>query len=425
MSMVETVVILKPKEQWRPGLTWDDLVAEMDEKLRYPGMPNIWWMPVQTRTEMLSTGIRSALGIKVFGNTLEEIERVAIDIERALMDDPRTLPYTRSAFAERTTGGYFLDFNVKREEAARYGLTVEDVTDVVMTAIGGMNVTETVEGRERYPVNVRYARQFREEPEELKRVLVPTPTGAQVPISQIVDLEFVTGPPFIRSEDGQLVGFVFVDVKERGIADYVGDARAVVAERVELPAGVRLDWAGQFTYFERAKERLSIVVPVTLLIVFFLLYLNTRSVVETGIVMLAVPFSLIGAVWLLYLLDYNMSVAVWVGLIALAGLDAETGVVMLLYLTLSHRRHMEEGRLTTFADLEDAIVEGAAKRIRPKLMTVLTTFIGLLPVMLSTGTGSDVMRRIAAPMVGGLFTSFLLELTVYPALFAVWKKRHL
>ena len=425
LSMVETVVVLKPKEEWREGLTWDGLIAEMDKALTYPGMPNIWWMPIQTRTEMLATGIRSALGIKVFGSTLEEIEKTAVDIERALQDDESTAPFTRSAFAERVTGGYFLDFTVKREEASRYGLTVEDVEDVVQSAIGGMNIDETIEGRERYPIQMRYARQYRDSLEAIKRVLVPTPTGEHVPIGELADIEFKSGPPMIRSEDGRLVGFVFVDVTGLGIADYVGVAKRAVEEKVTLPEGVRIAWAGQFQYFERAKEKLSVVVPLTLLIVFFLLYLNTKSVAETFIVLLAVPFSLIGAVWLLYLLDYNMSVAVWVGIIALAGLDAETGVVMLLYLTLAHKKWDAEGRLRRFIDLENAIVDGAAKRVRPKLMTVLTTFIGLMPVMWSTGAGADVMKRIAAPMVGGLVTSFLLELTVYPAIFAVWKKRSL
>jgi Cu(I)/Ag(I) efflux system membrane protein CusA/SilA len=425
LSMVETTIVLKPESEWRPGLTWEDLVAEMDEKLHFPGMPNIWWMPIQTRTEMLATGIRSALGIKVFGPDLGTIETAAVEIERALLADARTRPYTRSAFAERITGGYFVDFHVDRAAAARHGLTVGDVEDVIATAVGGMNVSQTVEGRERYPINVRYNRDFREDLDALKRVLVPTATGAQVPITQVTDLTLTTGPPMIRGEDGQLVGFVFVDVKGRGIADYVRDARAVVRERVQLPPGYRIDWAGQFTYFERAKARLQIVVPLTLLIVAFLLYLNTRSLTETGIVLLAVPFSLIGAVWLLYLLGYKLSVAVWVGLIALAGLDAETGVVMLLYLTLAHRARDAAGRLRTSADLEEAIVEGAAQRIRPKLMTVLTTMIGLLPIMFSTGTGADLMKRIAAPMVGGLVTSFLLELTVYPALFAAWKARAL
>jgi len=425
MSMVETVVVLKPENEWRPGLTYEALIDEMDQKLQYPGMPNIWWMPVQTRTEMLATGIRSALGIKVFGRTLEEIEHTAIAIEGALKEDPRTAPFTRSAFAEREAGGYFLDFTVDRARAARYGLRVQDVTDALETAVGGMNVTQVLRGRERYSVNVRYARDFREDPEELARVLVDTPSGAQVPMSAVADIAFNTGPPIVRSEDGQLVGYVFVDVARRGIADYVADARKVVAERVTLPPGAGVEWAGQFRYYERAMARLKVVAPATLAIVFLLLYLNTRSLVETTIVLLAVPFSLIGAVWLLYLLEYNISVAVAVGLIALAGLDAETGVIMLLYLTLAHRRRAEEGRLQNFADLREAIVEGAAQRIRPKLMTVLTTFIALAPIMVSEGTGADVMKRIAAPMVGGLATSFLLELTVYPAIFAIWKRRTL
>jgi Cu(I)/Ag(I) efflux system membrane protein CusA/SilA len=425
MSMVETVIVLKPESEWRKDLTYDALLDEMDERLRYPGMPNIWWMPVQTRTEMLSTGIRSALGIKVFGDTPEEIERSGVAIERALKDDPRTAPHTRSAFAEREAGGYFMDFDVNRRAAARYGLTVQDVTDVIETAVGGMNVTQVVEGRERYSVNVRYARDFREDPAALEQVLVATPSGAQVPIREVADITFNTGPPLVRSEDGQLVGYVFVDVAGLGIADYVDQARKAVSERVTLPAGARIEWAGQYRYYERAKERLKLVVPATLLVVFLLLYLNTRSIVETLIVMLAVPFSLVGAIWLLYFLDYNLSVAVWVGLIALAGLDAETGVIMLLYLTLSYSRWKAGGRIQTTRDLEDTIVEGAAKRIRPKLMTVLTLLVALLPVMLSEGTGSDVMKRVAAPMVGGVGTSFLLELTVYPALFSIWRRRGL
>jgi Cu(I)/Ag(I) efflux system membrane protein CusA/SilA len=419
IGMVESVIMLKPKDEWREGLTWDDLIAEMHQELNYPGMPNIWWMPIQTRIEMLSTGIRSQLGIKVFGDDLGEIEKTAVAIEKAVAE----VPGTRSAFAERSTGGFFLDVTVNRREAGRLGLRVQDVNDVVLTAIGGMNVSETVEGRERYPINVRYAREFRDHPEALKRVLVATPAGAQVPLNQVAELEFVTGPPMIRSEDGKLVGFVFVDLAGRPIADYVEDAKEVVAQEVSLPSGTRIEWAGQFTYLERAKERLKIVVPITLLIVFILLYLNTQSIAETGIVLLAVPFSLVGAIWLLWLLDYNMSIAVWVGLIALAGLDAETGVVMLLYLNLAHRRWKNEGRLRSWEDLRESIVEGAARRIRPKLMAVLTTMVGLVPVMWSTGTGADVMKRIAAPMVGGLVSSFALQLTVYPALFAMWKKR--
>lgn len=421
LSMAETVILLKPRDRWRPGLTWDGLVREMDARLQYPGMPNLWWMPIQTRTEMLATGVRSPLGVKVYGDDLEEIDRAATAIEKALPG----VPGTRNAFAERATGGFYGDFTVDRERAARYGLSVDDVNQTVMTAIGGMDVSQTVEGRERYPVNVRYAREFRDDPSLLSRVLVPTPDGAQIPIGQVAELRFTTGPPMVRSEDGRLVGFVFVDVDGRPIADYVRDAKARVADGVDLPEGVRLEWAGQYQYLERAQEKLALVVPLTLALVALLLWWNTRSLVETGIVLLAVPFSLIGAVWLLYLLDYDMSVAVWVGLIALAGLDAETGVVMLLYLTLAHREAEREGRLRTREDLREAIVAGAARRVRPKLMTVATTMIGLVPVLWSTGTGADVMKRIAAPMVGGLVTSFLLELTVYPAVFALWKDRGL
>ncbi|MBW3564499.1 MAG: CusA/CzcA family heavy metal efflux RND transporter [Acidobacteria bacterium] len=420
IGMVETTVVLKPREQWREGMTWDKLIREMDQELQYPGMPNIWWMPIQTRTEMLSTGVRSPLGIQVFADDIAEIERTAVAIEKAVSE----VPGTRSAFAERSTGGFFVDIVVDREEAARHGLTVADVNQVVMSGIGGMNIDETVEGRERYPINVRYGREYRDDPELLKQVLIATPSGAQVPLDQVADIRMMTGPPMIRSEDGKLVGFVFVDT-DRPIADYVEEARAAVEENVDLPAGVRLAWVGQYKYFERAKAQLKVVVPITLLIVVLLLYMNTKSMIETGIVLLAVPFSLIGAIWLIYLLDYNMSVAVWVGIIALAGLDAETGVVMLLYLTLAHGRWRDSGRLRSFADLREAIVEGAAKRVRPKLMTVMAMMIGLIPILWSTGSGADVMKRIAAPMVGGLVTSFLLELTVYPAIFAIWKSRRL
>jgi Cu(I)/Ag(I) efflux system membrane protein CusA/SilA len=421
IGMVETTVILKPRDQWRPGLTWDELIAEMDEKLSYPGMPNIWWMPIQTRTEMLATGIRAPLGIKVFGDELATIERAATALEQVMAE----IPGTRSAFADRPTGGFYVDIETDRREAARYGLTVGDVNDVVMTAIGGMRITETVEGRERYPVAVRYARDFRESPASLHRVLVPTATGAQVPLGQLAEISFTTGPPAIRSENAKLVGYVFVDPGDRAIADYVDEAREVVAERVDLPSGVRLEWAGQFTYFERAKAKLEVVLPVTLVIIVVLLYFNTRSITEVGIILLAVPFSLIGAIWLLWLLDFHMSVAVWVGIIALAGIDAETGVVMLLYLNLARKRFLREGRLTSLADLTEAIVEGAARRIRPKFMTAMVLLLGLMPLMWSSGTGADVMKRIAAPMVGGIVTSFALQLTVYPAIDAIWKGRSL
>jgi Cu(I)/Ag(I) efflux system membrane protein CusA/SilA len=420
LGMAEVTVVLKPRSEWRAGLTWDALIAEMDQKLHFPGMPNVWWMPIQTRTEMLSTGVRSPLGIEVFGDDLDAIEAGAIAVERAVSQ----IPGTRSAFAERSTGGFYLDFQVKRAEAARHGLTVADIDAVIAQAIGGENIAETVEGRERYPISVRYAREFRDDPELLGRVLIATPGGAQVPLSQVTDIKSVLGPPMIRSEGGKLVGFVFVDT-ERPIADYVAEAKDVVARTVTLPAGTRLAWVGQFKYFERAKARLKWVVPLTLGLVALLLYLNTQSITETLMVLLAVPFSLIGAVWLLFLLDYHLSVAVWVGMIALAGLDAETGVVMLLYLKLAHRRREREGTLVTRADLRESIVEGAAQRLRPKLMTVATMIFGLVPVLWSDGTGADVMKRIAAPMVGGLVTSFLLELSVYPALFAIWKGRGL
>ena len=421
LSMAETVITLKPPEQWRPGVTWDSLIREMDAVLQVPGMPNAWWMPIQTRTEMLSTGIRSPLGIKVFGDTLTDVEAGAVSIEKVL----RAYPGTRSALADRGTGGLYADIIVNRQAAARYGLSVAQVLDLVQTGIGGMNIGQVVEGRERYPIAVRFAREYRDDPDALKRLIISTPSGASVPLSEVASVEFTLGPDMLRSEDGKLVGYVFVDTGDIPVPDYVRASRPVVAAKAVLPAGVRVTWAGQFEYYERAKETLKIVVPLTLVAVAFLLWLNTGSVVEVAIVMLAVPFSLIGAVGLLWALDYNMSVAVWVGLIALAGLDAETGVVMLLYLTLAHGKQVANGLMRNAKDLEDAIVEGAARRVRPKLMTVLCAMFGLLPVLWSHGTGADVMKRIAAPMVGGLATSFLLELLVYPAIFAIWKGRSL
>lgn len=420
IGMVEATVILKPRSAWRPGMTWDRLIHDMDRTLHIPGMPNVFWMPIQTRTEMLATGVRSPLGIEVFGDDLATIEKAAIAIEKAV----GAVPGTRSAFAERATGGFFIDVKVKREAAARYGLSVDAINQVVMSAIGGMDVSETVEGRERYPIDVRYAREYRDDPALLGRVLIATPSGAQIPLSEVVSIRPVTGPPMIRSEGGKLVGFVFVDT-DRPIADYVRDAKAVVAKQVNLPPGTRLAWVGQFKYLERAKARLKVVVPITLLLILLLLYLNTRSIIETGIILLAVPFSLVGAVWLLYLLHYNMSVAVWVGLIALAGVDAETGVIMLLYLNIAHRRWRSQGLLHSRADLTEAIVEGAARRVRPKVMTAMVMLMGLVPVLWSTGTGADVMKRIAAPMVGGIVSSVLLNLTVYPAIYALWKGRRL
>lgn len=422
LSMVETVITLKPQDQWRPDLNWDELIAEMDEKLKYPGMPNVWWMPIQTRTEMLATGIRSRLGIKVFGDDLKTIETTAIAIEHALQEDDRTKTFTRSAFAERITGGYFLDFDIDRKKIARYGLTIADVENVILTAVGGMTVSQTIEGRERYAINLRYARDFRDNPEVLKRVLVPTPTGAQIPLAQLADINFVTGPPMLRNEDGQLVGFVFVDVNSKiGIADYVGLAQDVLNERVDVPDGYRLDWAGQFKYFERAKAKLKIVIPLTLFIVFFMLFVNRKSVIESLIILLAVPFSLIGSIWLLYFLDYKLSIAVWVGMIALAGLDAEMGVLMMLYLGMAYQQRKDAGQINSLQDLSTTIAEGAGRRIRPMLMTGMALLLGLLPILWSDGTGADVMKRIAAPMVGGITSALITVLVVFPALFSVWR----
>jgi Cu(I)/Ag(I) efflux system membrane protein CusA/SilA len=416
LEMFETVVTLKPKSAWPAGEEWDTLVGKLNQAAQFTGMPNVWWMPIQTRTEMLATGVRSPLGIQVLGPDLESIERAATGVEAALQN----VPGTRSAFAERIGGGRYLDFDIDRESASRYGLRVGDVEDAIETAIGGTKVTQTVEGRERYPVRVRYARDFRSSVDELRRVLVATPSGAQIPLGQLAEIRFRTGPAMLRDEGGRLYSYVFADTA-RPIEDYVQDARRAVAQSVQLPPGTRLEWAGQYRYLERARSRLTLVVPLTLLVIFLLLLWNSRSWVEASLVMLAVPFSLVGAFWLLYLLGYNLSVAVWVGIIALAGLDAETGIVMLLYLDLAWRERRPKTQQEGFA----AIRAGAVQRIRPKMMTVATILAGLLPVLWSQGTGADVMKRIAAPMVGGVVTSAVLELLVYPALYAVWRARRL
>ena len=411
LSMFETVVNLKPGVK-----DLDALVRKLDAALQFAGMPNVWWMPIQTRTEMLATGVRSPLGVLVLGPDTKVIDRIGEEIETAL----REVPGTRSAFSERIGGGYFLDFDVDRDRAARFGLNVGDVEDAVETAIGGLTVSTTVEGRERYPVTVRYARDFRSDLQSLGRVRVATMDGAQIALGQVANLRLRTGPSMLRDENGQLAGYVFADTS-RPIDDYVHDAKKAVADKVKLPPGYRLDWAGQYRYLERAKARLAIVVPLTLLIIFMLLFFNSGSAIEAAMVMLAVPFSLIGAFWLLWLLGYNMSVAVWVGLIALAGLDAETGIVMLLYLDLAWK----ERKPSTRDEAREAIVQGAVKRIRPKMMTVATILVGLVPILWSQGTGADVMKRIAAPMVGGVVTSAILELVVYPALYLIWKGRGL
>jgi copper/silver efflux system protein len=418
LSMTETTVTLKPEEEWRPGMTWDKLIAEMDEVVRFPGMPNIWWMPIQTRTEMLATGVRSAVGIKVFGRDLEEIDRIGKEIEGLLSG----IPGTRSAFSERVTGGYYLDFIVNRIEAARYALTVQEVEEIIEAAIGGANVTITVEGRERYPVNVRYARELRDDLERLKRVLVPTPTGPNVPLEQLAELQITTGPTMIKDENGSLAGIVYVDVAGRDLGSYVEEAKRVVAEKVQLPSGYSLGWAGSYQYLLRAKEKLKVVVPLTVLIIFVLLYLNFQSMGRSLLVMLTVPFSLVGGILLLSLLDYNLSVAVWVGLIALAGVATEIGIVMVVYLDEAFRRYRQEGRLDTSADLVEAATEGAVKRVRPIVMTSLAIIVGLLPIMWSHGAGADVMKRIAAPMIGGMVTTTLLTLFVIPATYVIWQE---
>jgi len=442
-SMMETTIILKPQDQWpkkeqwyskkMPQWTWpylrriwpdhistQDLVygpGGLNEALQIPGLSNAWTMPIKARTDMLSTGIRTPLGIKVQGSDLAEIEKIGKQVESAL----KNVPGTTSVFAERTSGGYFLDFDLKRDELARYGLTIDDAENVLISAVGGDSVSTTVEGRERYPVNVRYLRDYRSDIDSLERVLIATPSGAQIPLAQIADIHMRTGPGMIRDENGRLSGYVYVDVSGRDIGSYVTDAKRVVAEKVKVPAGYQLIWSGQYEFMERVAQRLKIVVPITLFIVFLLLYFNTGSAVKTLIILLAVPFSAIGAVWLLYLLQYNMSIAVWVGLIALLGVDAETAVFMLLYLDLAYHDAIRNGGIRSWDDLREAIVNGAVKRLRPKVMTVSCMLFGLLPIMWSSGTGSDVMKRIAAPMLGGIVTSFLMELVVYPPIFAIWK----
>lgn len=418
INMFETVIMLKPKDQWRDGMTFEKIIAEMDGKLKFPGMPNIWWMPIQTRIEMLSTGIRTAVGVKVLGSNLTEIERAAVDIETTL----KAMPGTKSAFAERVQAGSYIDIDVKRDAAAVYGLNIADVHTVIETVLGGNVASTAIEGRERYSIQVRYAPDFRSNLEALRDVIIPTPTGTQVRLEQVADINVASGAPMISSENGKVLGFVFVDTdKGIGLEEYVDAAKAQVAKNVKLPEGVRIEFSGQFEALQSAKATLKMVVPLTLLIIVFLLYLNTKSAWETVIVLLAVPFSLIGAFWLMWILGYKLSIAAWVGLLALAGLDAETGVVMLLYLTRAYSARVEAGVKQDWSMLKEAIHEGAVQRVRPKLMTVAAALIGLLPVMWSTGAGAEVMKRIAAPMVGGIVTSGILELLVYPAIFALWK----
>jgi Cu(I)/Ag(I) efflux system membrane protein CusA/SilA len=421
--MVETVINLKPESEWRPGMTIDRLIAELDRAVQMPGVSNAWTMPIKARIDMLSTGIRTPIGVKVFGKDLVEMERLAKQVEAAI----KTVPGTTSAYAERITGGYFLDVEPERMALARYGLAVGDLQEVVAIALGGEMVTTTVEGRERFGVIVRYPRELRSDPQAIAtQVLVPVMGGAMVPLGQVANVRLTQGPPGIRTENALLSAYIFVDIRDRDIGSYVADAQKAVREQVTFPAGYYITWSGQFEYMERAKERMKIVVPVTLLLIFVLLYLNFNRLTETLIVMLSVPFSLVGGIWLMVLLDYNMSVAVAVGFIALAGVAAETGVVMLIYLdqafsAMTARRSAEGQRLTT-TDLYDAVMQGAALRVRLLMMTVFAIIAGLLPIMWGTGTGSEVMRRIAAPMVGGMVSATILTLIVIPALYALVKE---
>ena len=441
LSMLETIIVMKPKEEWRKVDTWyaswapeplkkvfrhvtpdhisrDALVNEMNEAVKIPGVSNAWTMPIKARIDMLTTGVRTPIGLKISGADLNVIGEIGARVEAVLP----SVKGTRSVFAERTGDGFFLDIDWNREALSRYGLSIDDAQTVVQNAIGGDTVTTVLKGRERYPVNVRYMRDFRSDVAAVNRVLVPAAGGQrQIPLSELATVRAVSGPAMIRNEDGLLTGYVYVDLDGRDPASYVEEARKVVRAQVALPPGYAIAWSGQYEAMQRVRERLVVVVPLTLFLILVLLYLNTRSFVKTAIVVLAVPFSAIGAVWFLYLLDYNMSIGVWVGLIALLGVDAETGVFMLLYLDLAYEKAKKEGRLRSLSDLREAIHEGAVKRLRPKFMTVATTMIGLIPIMWATGTGTDVMKRIAAPVIGGILTSFLLELVVYPPIYEIWK----
>jgi Cu(I)/Ag(I) efflux system membrane protein CusA/SilA len=417
-SMVETTVVLKPESEWG-GKKWEELIAEMDAKMQFPGWINAWTMPIRNRIDMLATGIRTPIGIKILGPDLETIQEIGIRLENILKE----IPGTRNAFAERAAGGYFLDFDFQRDALARFGLSIDQANRAISQAIGGETVTTTVEGPERYSVNVRYQRELRDDLPDLERVLVATPNGMQIPLAQIAKISFKTGPAMIRNENGMKAAYVFIDTGERDIGGYVTEAKKKVEENLPATPGYTLQWSGQYENMLRVKERLKWVLPLTLFLIFILLLMNTKSAVKAGIVLLAVPFSAIGAIWLLYALDYNLSIAVWVGLIALMGLDAETGVFMLLFLDLAYDEATAKGRMRNAKDLTEAIIHGAVKRVRPKMMTVTAAFMGLIPIMWSTGTGADMMKRVAAPMVGGLLTSFALELLVYPVIYKIWKER--
>ena len=421
LSMIETTITLKPKEEWRPGMTIKKLVREMDAAIQFPGLTNAWTMPIKTRIDMLSTGIKTPVGIKIMGPNLDTLSVLGERISAVLRD----VPGTSSVFPDKAVGGNFLDFEIDRLAAARYGLTVGDVQDVIISAIGGKNVTYTLEGLERYPVNVRYSRELRDNIPSLERVLVPTPGGAQIPLSYIAKIKIRKGPPVIKSENARRSSWLYVDISDIDVGTYVENAKKVVEERIDFPEGYNIIWSGQYEYMERAAERLRLVVPITLIIVFLLLYFNFKNITESLIVMLSLPFALVGGIWFLYLLDYNFSVAVGVGFIALAGLAAETGVVMLVYLDNAYKDLKQKGKMNSLKDLYGAVIEGAVERVRPKLMTVTTTMVGLLPILWGTEAGSQTMKRIAAPMVGGMVSSTILTLFVIPAIYYIWKSRGL
>ncbi len=417
LSMIETTIMLKPESEWRPGMTHQKLIGEMDRAIQIPGLTNAWTMPIKTRIDMLSTGIKTPVGIKLSGPDLNVLEELGREVEAVVREVPGTL----SVYAERVMGGNYLDFSIRRESLARYGLRTGDVQDVIQSAIGGMNITTTIEGLERYPVNLRYGRDFRSSVQDLKDIMVPTPLGQQIPLGELADIEIRKGPPAIKTEGSRPNAWIYVDLSDIDVGTYVEMARRAVSEKVALPEGYNLVWSGQYEYMMRARERLMYVIPMTLIIIFLIIYINTKSLFETVIVFLAVPFSLVGAFWLIYILGYEMSIAVWVGIIALAGLDAETGVVMLLYLDVSHSEAVKKGRMSKLPELVDAIYDGAVHRVRPKIMTASVILAGLLPIMWSHGTGADVMKRIAAPMVGGVVTSVGMELMVYPVIYYIWK----
>ena len=417
LSMIETTILLKPESEWRPGMTPDRLIEEMDDAIRFPGLTNAWTMPIKTRIDMLSTGIKTPVGVKLSGPDLSVLEDLGSRVEAVVRD----VPGTRSAYSERAMGGNYLNFKVRRDAIARYGLTVGDVQEVIQSAIGGMNITTTVEGLERYPVNLRYSRDLRDNPSEFGDILVQTPTRQQIPLAFLADMSFVKGPPVVKSEQSRPNAWIYVDIEDVDIGSYVESAQAAVAAEVEIPTGYSLGWSGQYEFLLRARERMEIMIPLTLLLILLTLQMSTRSLSRTLIVVTAVPLSLVGTFWLLYALDYNLSIAVGVGIIALAGLSAETGVVMLLYLDRSCETAREAGRLTNRVELGEAVFDGALRRVRPVAMLTATTALGLLPIMWSTGAGSDVMKRIAAPMVGGVVTAALVVLVVFPAIYFVWR----